>query len=184
MRGSNVACANVLFPIRVPPRFCFVGCSAHVQKSALGGVDLDSMSERELERLYGGLVKLAALPEEELRALIGSKSSRRQDQAGRKTNQEPCCRPGRQGFATSDERREPRTERGLLDRGRRESSIRSILRERPGVSPFRPTACESSPRNCAGCLCDGEQSAERVNPDQRAGETAEASVRRARLALL
>jgi hypothetical protein len=30
----------------------------------------DSMSERELERLYAGLVKLAALPDEELRALV------------------------------------------------------------------------------------------------------------------
>jgi hypothetical protein len=38
----------------------------------VGGVDLDSMSERELERLYAGLLKLAALPDEELRALIGS----------------------------------------------------------------------------------------------------------------
>jgi hypothetical protein len=28
------------------------------------------MSERELERLYAGLVKLAALPDEELRALV------------------------------------------------------------------------------------------------------------------
>jgi hypothetical protein len=35
-----------------------------------GGVDLDSMSERELERLYAGLLKLAALPGEELRALV------------------------------------------------------------------------------------------------------------------
>ena len=32
----------------------------------VGGVDLDSMSERELERLYAGLLKLAALPDEEL----------------------------------------------------------------------------------------------------------------------
>lgn len=32
----------------------------------VGGVDLDSMSERELERLYAGLVRLAALPEEHL----------------------------------------------------------------------------------------------------------------------
>ena len=32
----------------------------------VGGVDLDSMSERDLERLYAGLLKLAALPEEEL----------------------------------------------------------------------------------------------------------------------
>jgi len=38
----------------------------------VGGVDLDSMSERELERLYAGLLKLAALPDEELRALVGS----------------------------------------------------------------------------------------------------------------
>jgi hypothetical protein len=38
----------------------------------VGGVDLDSMSERELERVYAGLLKLAALPDEELRALVGS----------------------------------------------------------------------------------------------------------------
>jgi hypothetical protein len=38
----------------------------------VGGVDLDSMSERQLERLYAGLLKLAGLPDEELRALIGS----------------------------------------------------------------------------------------------------------------
>jgi hypothetical protein len=30
------------------------------------------MSERELERLYAGLLKLAVLPEGELRALVGS----------------------------------------------------------------------------------------------------------------
>jgi hypothetical protein len=38
----------------------------------VGGVDLDSMSERELERLYAGLVKLAALPDQEVRALVAS----------------------------------------------------------------------------------------------------------------
>jgi hypothetical protein len=38
----------------------------------VGGVDLDSMSERELERLYAGLLKLAALPEEQLHALLTS----------------------------------------------------------------------------------------------------------------
>ena len=38
----------------------------------VGGVDLDSMSERELERLYAGLLKLAGLADEELRALAGS----------------------------------------------------------------------------------------------------------------
>jgi hypothetical protein len=36
----------------------------------VGGVDLDSMSEAQLERLHAGLVKLAALPDEELRALV------------------------------------------------------------------------------------------------------------------
>ena len=30
------------------------------------------MSERELERLYAGLLKLAVLPDEELRALVAS----------------------------------------------------------------------------------------------------------------
>jgi hypothetical protein len=38
----------------------------------VGGVDLDSRSERELERLYAGLLRVATLPDEELRALIGS----------------------------------------------------------------------------------------------------------------
>jgi hypothetical protein len=38
----------------------------------VGGVDLDSMSERELERLYAGLLKLAALPGEHLHALLTS----------------------------------------------------------------------------------------------------------------
>jgi hypothetical protein len=36
----------------------------------VGGVDLDSMSERELERLYAGLLKLAALNEPVLAALV------------------------------------------------------------------------------------------------------------------
>jgi hypothetical protein len=36
----------------------------------VGGVDLDSMSERELERLHAGLVKLASMPDEELQALV------------------------------------------------------------------------------------------------------------------
>src|SRR5262245_47001125 len=34
------------------------------------GVDLESMSEAELERLYAGLTRLAALPENELHALV------------------------------------------------------------------------------------------------------------------
>jgi hypothetical protein len=38
----------------------------------VGGGDIDSMSERELERLHAGLLRLAALPDEELRALVAS----------------------------------------------------------------------------------------------------------------
>jgi len=38
----------------------------------VGGADLDSLSERQLERLYAGLLRIAALPEEDLRALIAS----------------------------------------------------------------------------------------------------------------
>jgi hypothetical protein len=36
----------------------------------VGGVDLDSMSERELDRLYAGLVKLASMDEPVLAALV------------------------------------------------------------------------------------------------------------------
>jgi hypothetical protein len=45
----------------------------------VGGVDLDSMSERKLERLYASLLKLAALPDEELRALVASLLAETQD---------------------------------------------------------------------------------------------------------
>jgi hypothetical protein len=38
----------------------------------VGGVDLDSLSERELERVHAGLLKLAALPGRELQALVES----------------------------------------------------------------------------------------------------------------
>jgi hypothetical protein len=38
----------------------------------VGGVDLNSMSERELERLYAGLLKLAALPDEHFHSLLTS----------------------------------------------------------------------------------------------------------------
>jgi hypothetical protein len=45
----------------------------------IGGVDLDSMSERELKRVYAGLLKLAALPDDELHALVGSLLARTED---------------------------------------------------------------------------------------------------------
>jgi hypothetical protein len=46
----------------------------------VAGVDLDSSSERELERLYAGLVRLAALPDEELRALVARPARRRRSE--------------------------------------------------------------------------------------------------------
>jgi hypothetical protein len=36
----------------------------------VGGVDFESMSEAQLQRLYAGMLKLAALPDEELGALV------------------------------------------------------------------------------------------------------------------
>jgi hypothetical protein len=36
------------------------------------GVDLDSMSEAQVQRLHAGLVKLATLPDEHLHALLTS----------------------------------------------------------------------------------------------------------------
>jgi hypothetical protein len=45
----------------------------------VGGVDLDSLSERELERLHAGLLKLAALPGRELKALVGSLLADKED---------------------------------------------------------------------------------------------------------
>jgi len=36
------------------------------------GVDLDSMSEAQLEALHAGLVRIAALPPKELQALVKS----------------------------------------------------------------------------------------------------------------
>jgi hypothetical protein len=36
------------------------------------GIDLDSMSEAQLERLHAGLVRIAALPSRELQALVES----------------------------------------------------------------------------------------------------------------
>lgn len=41
-------------------------------EDSVDGFDLDSMSERELDGLYAGLLRVAALPEEDLQALIAS----------------------------------------------------------------------------------------------------------------
>jgi hypothetical protein len=65
-----VACASARSPIPVPPRFFFVGCSALAPEERVGGVDLDAMSERELDRLHSGLVRLASLDEPVLAALV------------------------------------------------------------------------------------------------------------------
>ena len=39
---------------------------------AVGGVDLDALSTSQLELLHAGLVRIAALPEKELQALLAS----------------------------------------------------------------------------------------------------------------
>jgi hypothetical protein len=62
-----------------PRRFFCVGCSALVPRSALVAVDLDSMSEAELERLYAGLTRLAELPPNELQALVQSVLADKED---------------------------------------------------------------------------------------------------------
>jgi hypothetical protein len=46
---------------------------------ATPGVDLDSMSEAQLERLHAGLVRIAALPPDELQALVESLLADTQD---------------------------------------------------------------------------------------------------------
>ena len=74
-----MACANARAPIPVPLRFFFVWLQRPRAEERVGGVDLESMSERELERLYPGLLKLAALPDEEVRALVGSLLAGTQD---------------------------------------------------------------------------------------------------------
>jgi hypothetical protein len=43
------------------------------------GVDLESMSEAQLERLHAGLVRIAALPPKELQALVESLLADMQD---------------------------------------------------------------------------------------------------------
>jgi hypothetical protein len=59
------------------------GVREHAQRpradARVAGADLDSLSERELERLYAGLLDPAALPDEEPRALVGSLLADTQD---------------------------------------------------------------------------------------------------------
>jgi hypothetical protein len=43
------------------------------------GVDLEAMSEAQLERLYAGLVRVAALPDDELQALVESLLAHKED---------------------------------------------------------------------------------------------------------
>jgi hypothetical protein len=50
----------------------FVGCSGRVPRNALVASTSTRCPKRELERLHAGLLELAALPDKELRALIGS----------------------------------------------------------------------------------------------------------------
>ena len=55
--------------IRVLLRFFCVGCNG-APSEATSGVDLDSMSEAQLERLHSGLVRLASMDEPVLAALV------------------------------------------------------------------------------------------------------------------
>jgi hypothetical protein len=59
---SDPRAAEILLRWLQPPR----------AEERVGGVDLDSMSERELERLHAGLLKPTALLDEELHALVAS----------------------------------------------------------------------------------------------------------------
>jgi hypothetical protein len=75
-----VACVSARSQIRALPRSsCVRWLQRPRAKELVGGVDLDSMSECELERLYAGLLRLAALPDEEVQALIRHLLTDRQD---------------------------------------------------------------------------------------------------------
>jgi len=50
----------------------------------VGGVDLDSMSERELERLHAGLVKPVSMEDTVLAALVEQVLAREQEHADRR----------------------------------------------------------------------------------------------------
>jgi hypothetical protein len=64
-----VVCVSALSVIHVLPRSCCVGAKAEVDLRD-AGVDLDSMSEAQLESLYAGLVRMAALRSDELQILV------------------------------------------------------------------------------------------------------------------
>ena len=70
MQRLNVVCASVRCPILVPPRSFCGGCSVLAGRRRVGGLDLDALSERQLERLYAGLLRLASLDATVLAALV------------------------------------------------------------------------------------------------------------------
>jgi hypothetical protein len=68
-RRSSAGCARRRSQTLAPRRFCFVGCKASPPQ-ATPGVDLDALSEAELELLHAGLVKLASMDDTVLAALV------------------------------------------------------------------------------------------------------------------
>ena len=69
MRRSNVVCARRRSQTLAQRRSSCAGCKGPRQDNP-PGVDLDAMSEAQLERLHAGLVKLASMDETVLAALV------------------------------------------------------------------------------------------------------------------
>jgi hypothetical protein len=69
-RRSSAAYASAPFRIPALPRFLLRWLQRPRAKERVGGVDLDSMSERELERLHSGLVRLASMDDTVLAVIV------------------------------------------------------------------------------------------------------------------
>jgi hypothetical protein len=65
-----VVCANAPCPTHVPLRSFFVGYSGHVRRSALVVSTSTRCPSASLEQLHAGLLKLVALDEPVLAALV------------------------------------------------------------------------------------------------------------------
>jgi hypothetical protein len=70
MRRLNAACASGRSTRHATPKCCCAGARRRPPEAAPGGVDLGSLSEAQLERLYAGLVRLARLDKTALAALV------------------------------------------------------------------------------------------------------------------
>ena len=67
-RDGDPTCASARSPIPALPRFVCAGCKGRARTTHR--VDLDAMSEGQLEHLHAGLVKLALLDDTVLAALL------------------------------------------------------------------------------------------------------------------